>query len=1080
MSNHLPIDPPPFGSAAQHLLLEISAILVDSLEYRTTLARVARAVAVALADVCFIDGVAGEEGLERLASAHADPGQSGLVDSLSRQFAPIQTAGHPLIQVVQSGQTAWGSLVGADDSRHLRRLHALGCHSYIIAPLRARQRVLGTLMLGRLPGTPAFTPGDVTLSEEVAGRVANAVEIAQLYESERRLRWLAERSAQRITLLQQVTAALSGAVTPADVAAVAVNDGFAIAGVTAGSMYRLSEDGLRLEKITALNYPPAVMAQYAVIPLDSDVPIAYAAQTREAFFISDLEDYPRFAQALGSARSLTGSQSYAMLPLIVQDRLIGVMGLSFQERQEFPAEDRTLLLALASQCAQALERADLFEAERTAKAMAEQAREQVRFLADASIVLSSSLDLETTLVTLAELVVQSLAEWCVLYITTLDNGVIRYVAAASQRVLPSRSWAPGDCSWEERPSALGVPAVIASGAPLLIPAVAPETLRDYAVSEAQVAGLVKRAISSFMVVPLVARSQVLGTLSLARTTDHPPYSPADLDLVRELARRAASAIENARLYQQSRRSEETRRQSLLLLDALFDHAPVGMGFWDRDLRFVRVNPTLAAMNARSADEHIGRRLDELLPEATSVRDDLLAVLRTGQAVTNREVFDGSLGPFSLRRTWQTSYYPIPAADGSIQGVGGMVEEISERKRVEEQLRFFGEVSKVLAGSLEYETTVANITHLAVPKLADWAAVAMLDEEGHVEVQSWTSYDGQSWPAADQLWLLTLSGGAPLVDQALAGGATVRIAAASPDSAPFVEWFEAAGCHTVLIVPLLVRGAALGVLALALTRPERTCAEADLALAEEMGRRAAVALDNARLYAEAGRALRVRDHFLSVASHELKTPITSMMGYTQLLLRWIGRNPDSDERTLRALNAISNQSERLNRLIMSLLDLSRLQVGQLTIEQQPLDIVRLAGRVVADFEPTLDYHRISSLLPSQPIMVAGDELRLEQVLINLLQNAVKYSPSGGEITMSVSQTAAMAVISVTDSGIGIPSAALPQLFGQFYRATNITPNISGLGLGLYIVKEIVTLHGGTITVRSVEDYGSTFTVQLPLM
>ncbi|HYF65469.1 MAG TPA: ATP-binding protein, partial [Herpetosiphonaceae bacterium] len=152
----------------------------------------------------------------------------------------------------------------------------------------------------------------------------------------------------------------------------------------------------------------------------------------------------------------------------------------------------------------------------------------------------------------------------------------------------------------------------------------------------------------------------------------------------------------------------------------------------------------------------------------------------------------------------------------------------------------------------------------------------------------------------------------------------------------------------------------------------------------------------------------------------------------------------------------------------------------TIDQKPLDVVRLAGRVVADFEPTLDHHRISCQLPSGPVMVAGDELRLEQVFINLLQNAVKYSPAGGEILMAVSRTASAALVSVTDTGIGIPSTALPQLFGQFYRATNIAPNISGLGLGLYIVKEIVTLHGGSITVRSVEDYGSTFTVQLPLL
>ncbi|HYF66220.1 MAG TPA: GAF domain-containing protein, partial [Herpetosiphonaceae bacterium] len=634
MTDHLPTDHPLFGSAeSQRLLLEISAILVDSLDYRTTLSRVARACVASLADVCFIDGITGEEVIERLSSAHIDPGQGVLVEDLSRQFAPDHSDDHPLIQVVRSGRTVWGDLRPGADGAHLRRLGALGCHAYVIVPLRARQRVLGALMLGRLPGTPAFAPGEVTLAEEVAGRVANAVEIAQLYESERRLRRLAERSAQRIALLQQVTAALAGALTPAEVAAVAVSDGFAIAGVSAGSMYRLSDDGARLEQITALNYPPSVIARYDVIPLDPALPIAFAVIQRQAFFIRDAEEDPRFAPALTAAQRLTGNRSFAMLPLLAKDRLIGVMGLSFRQPQEFSEEDRTLLLALSGQCAQALDRAYLFEAERTAKAQAEQAREQVRFLSDASIVLSSSLDLQTTLVTLAELAVQSLAEWCVLYIATLDGGLTRYVAAASQPTLPTRSWPADDRAWAGRPSALGVPGVMASGAPLLLPAVTPEALRDIPASEHQIAGHLKRAVSSLMVVPLVARTQILGTLSLARTAGQPPYTPADLDLVGELARRAAGAIENARLYQQSRRSEEAKRESLALLDALFDHAPVGMGFWDRDLRFVRVNPTLAAMNNVPVEDHSGRTLDELAPAvAASVRDHLLAVLRSGEAV----------------------------------------------------------------------------------------------------------------------------------------------------------------------------------------------------------------------------------------------------------------------------------------------------------------------------------------------------------------------------------------------------------------------------------------------------------------
>ncbi|GAB4217103.1 MAG: hypothetical protein OHK0022_59000 [Roseiflexaceae bacterium] len=235
---------------------------------------------------------------------------------------------------------------------------------------------------------------------------------------------------------------------------------------------------------------------------------------------------------------------------------------------------------------------------------------------------------------------------------------------------------------------------------------------------------------------------------------------------------------------------------------------------------------------------------------------------------------------------------------------------------------------------------------------------------------------------------------------------------------------------------------------------------------------------AQLRAEA--AVHLRDQFLSVASHELKTPLTSLLMQTQLVQRRALREGSLSERDQRALQMITGQVHRLDRMINAMLDISRLELGQLSIVSTPVDLDSLAQRVISEIQPTTEQHMISYHGPAGALVVGGDDLRLEQVLQNLIQNAIKYSPDGGEISVRVDGDSRVARISVSDSGIGIPTEALSQLFTRFYRAANADPRqISGMGIGLYVVKEIVTLHGGTISVSSNEGEGSTFTIELPL-
>lgn len=233
-------------------------------------------------------------------------------------------------------------------------------------------------------------------------------------------------------------------------------------------------------------------------------------------------------------------------------------------------------------------------------------------------------------------------------------------------------------------------------------------------------------------------------------------------------------------------------------------------------------------------------------------------------------------------------------------------------------------------------------------------------------------------------------------------------------------------------------------------------------------------------ADAERAVHTRDEFLSIASHELKTPITSLLGYTQLLQRRLGSDENIDTRAVRALHVIQEQSQRLARLVDQLLDISRIATGHFTLSLQALDLCLVVRGVVESVEPSLERHTIDFRCGSETVIITADELRLEQVVQNLVQNAIKYSPDGGVISIWLAREGDSVLLTISDQGIGIPEAAQPHLFQRFYRASNVDgSNISGFGIGLYVVQEIVQRHGGTIAIQSVEGLGSTFAIRLPL-
>ena len=234
-------------------------------------------------------------------------------------------------------------------------------------------------------------------------------------------------------------------------------------------------------------------------------------------------------------------------------------------------------------------------------------------------------------------------------------------------------------------------------------------------------------------------------------------------------------------------------------------------------------------------------------------------------------------------------------------------------------------------------------------------------------------------------------------------------------------------------------------------------------------------------AEAEQAMRLRDIFFTAASHELKTPLTVLLGNAQAIHRRVTRTGEYSDRDLQAIQSIATQTVRVNRLINQLLDISRLENGQLSLAFTFLDLVELTRRMVKEIQPELRQHTVTLTSPQEPVRIRGDELRLEQVIQNLIRNGIKYSPDGGEVQVSIETQDGLAVFSVSDQGIGIPEEEQSQVFQRFFRARNAESyKINGLGVGLFVVHEIISRHHGTIDISSREDYGSTFTICLPLL
>lgn len=532
---------------------------------------------------------------------------------------------------------------------------------------------------------------------------------------------------------------------------------------------------------------------------------------------------------------------------------------------------------------------------------------------------------------------------------------------------------------------------------------------------------------------------------------------------------------------------------------LFDQMKEGIAVYRRDGTCLYLNPVTQRLFGKEKGEVEGHVLWELFPEAEGSLfcQAFQRVAETGRA----EEFDHLYVPWGrwfANRLYRSGerVYVIARELTERKQVEAERQECLERavhledeaRRAEQRASFLAQSSEVLAASLSQEEIFKRLMHLVVPTLADWCAVDVPTAEGKVQR---IAVEHQRPERVEQALAFHRRYPVTLADTS-GSGHVLRTGCVEfvPHLLPWMIEAEAdeerrravraLGIRSYMCVPLISRGRVLASLSLVYAESGRSYSEADLNLVQDFARRAATSLDNGLLYEEAQEAIRARDTFLSIASHELNTPLTSLHLNLQMLQRALAQQPGGalrPEALQGKLQVAQRQSTRLARLVRELLDVSRMTLGKLKLEREDVDLVALVREAVPRFADDLVRSRCELRLELADSAVGyWDRLRLEQVVQNLLSNAIKYG-QGQPIAVRVEVDEHQARLHVRDHGIGISAEGQARLFQRFERLAS-ERNYGGFGLGLWIVKQIVDALGGHVRVESEPGQGSLFTVELP--
>ncbi|HZQ34530.1 MAG TPA: PAS domain-containing protein [Dehalococcoidia bacterium] len=495
--------------------------------------------------------------------------------------------------------------------------------------------------------------------------------------------------------------------------------------------------------------------------------------------------------------------------------------------------------------------------------------------------------------------------------------------------------------------------------------------------------------------------------------------------------------------------------SAAMLDGLFAAAPVGLALLDRDLRFLRVNAALAAINGVSVEATIGRSLREVVPDLADTIEPLLRrVVERGETFAEATVRGETAAAPGRPRRWSASYFPVRDAVGTIVAAGVAVTEETERHAEQQALRESEEHFRAL-----------------VQRSSD--VVVVLDTQGTMRYVSPSArrifgYDAEQ-VVGQNAFAFIHPDDVPRLMQSF-GGVVQRPGVYQPIEFrmrnPDGSWRYVEASATNMLDDPNVGGIVQNLRDIS----DRKAAEQERErlLAREQAARA-----------EAEAANRARDAFLSTVSHELRTPLTPILAYSQLLSR--GRL--GPEQARQALAQIERSAQMQARLVEDILDASRIIAGKLSLASERVDLCTVVEAAVAIVRPSAENRSINLhvSLDGCPIDVLGDATRLQQVVWNLLANAIKFTPLRGNVDLALVRDAGEAVLTVRDTGQGIEAEFLPHVFERYRQAEPNAPRQTGLGLGLALVRQLVQMHHGSVTAASAgRDQGATFTVRLPLL
>jgi PAS domain S-box-containing protein len=549
---------------------------------------------------------------------------------------------------------------------------------------------------------------------------------------------------------------------------------------------------------------------------------------------------------------------------------------------------------------------------------------------------------------------------------------------------------------------------------------------------------------------------------------------------------AVLALRHTRNLEALRASERTAYGRLAQLRTTYASAPVGLCFVDRDLRYLAINNTLAEMLGHSPDFYLGKKVQEATPNlGVAGEEHYRRVINTGRPVLDVGVEGATVTRPNERRFWLASYHPVKDENGAVMGVNVAVRDITERKQAEADTLFLLDVGECIRlasdpDEMMWAIAVALGEHLGAGR----CSFADID----LEHQRLTVQRDYHRHAPSLVGSYSLKHFHPALWEAGKAARTVIVNDTAGDerTAANEKSLAELGIKAFLAAPLLRDGQLVSCLLLASPAPT-VWSERGVALVNAVAERTWLAaerlrLDHALRQSEAAlrEADRRKDEFLATLAHELRNPLSLIRNVVSLLQS----SEASDAETDWGQNIIDRQVNYLTRLTDDLFDISRITRDQLELRKEEVPLAEIINNAVEASRPLMEQrgHEFSLSMPEQPVYLLADNIRLTQALMNLLNNAAKYTPNAGRIGLAVETDNGQVMITVTDTGIGIAAHDLKRVFDLFFQVDRSFARAEGgLGLGLTLVNRLVALHGGTVQVRSDGlDKGSEFVVRLPVI